>query len=411
MSTRYFDNAATSFPKPPEVPRAMLAAMEIGASGRGVYGPAREMARLVNACREKIARLVNMRPMSPENVVFGYNTTDGLNLAVKGVLGHARRTRGPQTRLHIVLTEMEHNSILRPINTLMERDTKIECTRVGADPESGLIDPSALRAAIRTNETVLVCINHASNVTGTVQDMAALGNVCAEFGAGSGEPDGVLLLVDGAQSLGHIPVDITAMHADLLAFPGHKGLLGPQGTGGLVIRPGVERQLDTVREGGTGSVSEQEAHPAMMPEKYEPGSHNAVGIAGLGAAVAWLLDRGIDRLREHEIGLMRRMLDGISEERTPGLRLVGPREVERRVGVFSFVHETLSAAEIAAILEAEYGVLTRAGLHCAPLAHKAFGTAGGGAVRLSFGPFMEVADVDFALDALSAVCREARAGV
>lgn len=410
MRTRYFDNAATSFPKPPEVAKAMMTAMEIGASGRGVYGPAREMARLVNSCRDKIARLVNMWPLVPENVVFGYNTTDALNLAVKGVLTHERMRRGVGARIHVVVTHMEHNSILRPVNAAIERDGLISCTRVEVDPATGMVSPDDLRRAIRPGDTALVCINHASNVTGTVQDMAALGAVCAEFGAGKDDPEGLLLLVDGAQSLGHIPVDMTAMHADLLAFPGHKGLLGPQGTGGLVIRPGVEQRLATVREGGTGSVSEQEQHPAMMPEKYESGSHNAVGIAGLSAGVAWLLERGMDRVREHEVELMRRMLDGITPEKMPGLTLIGPREVEQRVGVFSFVHETLSAAEIAAILETEYGILTRAGLHCAPLAHKAFGTASGGAVRLSLGPFMELGDVDYAIEAMSAVCREARVG-
>lgn len=411
MSIRYFDNAATSFPKPPEVAKAMLAAMEIGASGRGVYGPAREMARLVRECRERVARLVNMRPFVPENVVFGYNTTDAMNLAVKGVLMHERMRRGVGARIHVVVTHMDHNSILRPVNAAIERDGLISCTQVGVDPTTGMIDPGELRRAIRPGDTALVCINHASNVTGTVQDMAALGAVCAEFGAGGDDPDGIVLLVDGAQSLGHIPVDMTAMHADLLAFPGHKGLLGPQGTGGLVIRPGVEQRLDTVREGGTGSVSEQERHPAMMPEKYEPGSHNAVGIAGLGAAVAWLLERGVDQVCDHEVGLMRRMIVSVTPEKMPGLTLIGPREVEHRVGVFSFVHDTLSSAEIAGILESEYGILTRAGLHCAPLAHKAFGTGGGGAVRLSFGPFMEVGDVEFAIEALGAVCREARVGV
>lgn len=420
---RYFDNAATSFPKPPGVAKAMLHAMTgIGAAGRGTYAEAREMGRLVHQCRERIARLVHLsRPLSPEHVVFTHNTTDALNLGIKGTLLHARRERGPSARLHVVLTDMEHNSVLRPLHALRTDDPMLEWTIVPADPATGLVDPDAIARAVRPGETVLVCINHASNVTGALQDLPAIGAVCARHGAGQGGTPadrGVLLLVDGAQSLGHAPVDMLATHIDLLAFPGHKGLLGPQGTGGLCIRPGVEHRLATIREGGTGSVSENPTHPAMMPEKYEAGSHNAVGIAGLSEGVAWLLERSIDQVRRHEEGLMRIMLDALDEDRMPGLRLLGPREIAHRVGTFSFTHETLSAQELGAILESCYGVLSRAGLHCAPLAHRALGTSpecigpdgrsGSGAIRLSFGPFLTEQDVEFATRALSEICLDQR---
>jgi selenocysteine lyase/cysteine desulfurase len=384
---------------------------EVGAAGRGAYAEAREMARLIRVCRERVARLVDLS--SPEHVVFTHNTSDALNLGVKGVLMHARRARGDRVRLHVVTTVMEHNSILRPLHAAIDADPLIEWTKVDADPITGLVDPADIARAVRPGETVLVCVNHASNVTGTLQDMTAIGRELARFGAGSGGADGALIhLVDGAQSLGHVPVDMRAMGIDLLAFPGHKGLLGPQGTGGLCIRPGVERRLATVREGGTGNVSEQETHPAMMPEKYEAGSHNAVGIAGLSEGVAWLLDRGVGEVRRHELELMAPMLEAISGGGMPGLSLLGPTDPAIRVGVLSVLHDSLSPQELSTILETGYGVLTRAGLHCAPLAHRLMGTSpdirptSAGATRLSLGPFLTGADAACAIDALQEICRE-----
>ena len=410
---RYFDNAATSFPKPTAVAAAMVRMLtEVGGPGRGGYAEAREAGRVIWTCRDRISRLVNLG--KPENVVFTHNTTDALNLGIKGVLAHARSVAGPASRLHVVTTHMEHNSVLRPMNALLEVDHLIEWDRVPADPASGLVDPDDVRRAIQPGRTVLVCINHASNVTGTVQNLEAIGRVCSEFGAGTGRGEaaaGLLLLVDGAQSLGHVPVDMQAMRIDLLAFPGHKGLLGPTGTGGLCIRPGAERRLGTIREGGTGSVSEQETHPTMMPEKFEAGSHNSVGIAGLGEGVGWLLERGIDQVRAHEVRLMRLILDRLETAEFAGLRLLGPREIGRRVGVFSFVHESIEPAELSAILESAFGILSRAGLHCAPLVHGMLGTVpptGKGATRLSLGPFLTETDVAAAMEALAEVCREHR---
>ena len=417
---RYFDNAATSFPKPPAVAQAMLRAMtEVGAAGRGAYAEAREMGRLIRLCRHRIAALVNLS--SPDHVVFTHNTSDALNLAVKGVLLHARRARGPRARLHVVTTVLEHNSVLRPLHAAALADPLFDWTKVDADPATGLVDPDDIRQAIRPGQTVLVCINHASNVTGTIQDLTAIGQVCAGFGAGQGGharassggvTDGLLLLVDGAQSLGHVPVDMPAAHIDLLAFPGHKGLLGPQGTGGLCISPGVEHQLATVREGGTGHTSELETHPDLMPEKYEAGSHNAVGIAGLSEAVAWLLDRGVASIRQHELELLAPMLAAFAGDRLAGLRLLGPADPALRVGVMSILHDALTPQELAGILESSYGVLTRAGLHCAPLAHRLTGTCpdlkpqSAGATRLSLGPFLTTDDTAYVIDALAEICRE-----
>jgi cysteine desulfurase / selenocysteine lyase len=387
----YFDNAATSFPKPPRVCEAMLEyARDLGAPARGRYAEAAEASRLVQQCRERINALIN--GTSPDHIVFTLNTTDALNMAIKGVVSHSRMAG---RRAHVVTTWMDHNSILRPLNALNEDGV---CqTRIAPDPETDLIDPDAIRRAI-TPDTVLVATLHASNVTGAIQPVEEIGRICRERG--------VLFLLDAAQSLGHIPVNAAAINADLVAFPGHKGLLGPTGTGGLYIRPGVEALMRTTREGGTGSRSELDVQPRMMPDRFEPGSHNTMGIIGLSEGAAYLLERGIDSVRAHEERLIRIMLDRFGGEVRPsGPRLLGPRAAAGRVGVFSFVHETLSSIEIADALERRFGVLTRPGLHCAPLAHRSLNTSeSGGAVRLSLGPFLSEEDVVYAADSLENVC-------
>jgi cysteine desulfurase/selenocysteine lyase len=389
----YFDNAATSFPKPPEVARAMARYMnEVGASpGRGAYAEAIEAGRILMRCRELINRLIHGE--SPSHVVFTLNASDALNLAIKGITHHHRRRGEP---VHIVTTQMDHNSILRPLREVERAPDGAQVTRVEVDAETGRVKPEDIRAAIRP-DTRLIAMIHGSNVTGAIQPIEEIGAICREHH--------VPFLVDAAQTLGHMPVDVQRMHIDLLAFPGHKGLLGPLGTGGLYLRPGMERLVDTLREGGTGSASERDVQPQHMPDKYEPGSHNAPGIAGLAAGVAWILDRGVDELWSHEQRLMRIMLDGLRD--VPGLRLLGPTSTEHRCGVFSIAMEGFEPADVAAILEEHYGILARPGLHCAPLAHAALGTAsGGGAVRLSLGPFLTEDDVRYAVASIGEICRE-----
>lgn len=437
-SRLYLDNAATTFPKPRSVHEAMSRyATAIGASpGRGSYAESVEGGAIIARCRRRIAELFNAE--SAEHVVFTLNTSDALNLAIKGLVGRRQRRlverfgRGAEGPVHVVTTSMDHNSVLRPLNALASDvlGPRVEWTCVPADPVSGLVRAEDLRRAIRP-ETALVAAVHASNVTGVLQPVEAFGAVCREAG--------VPLLVDAAQTAGRVPIDMRAASIDLLAFPGHKGLLGPLGTGGLVLRPGMERQIDSVREGGTGSVSERDVQPAEMPDKYEPGSHNTVGLAGLLAGVEWVLERGARRVFEEEQSLvaltLASLLGGGERVRLsdgslglgpafPGLRLLGlgpsadtdvgggGRGASPRVGVFSYVHESLGAAELAAILESEYGVLTRAGIHCAPRAHETFGTLrAGGAVRMSYGPFVTPQDVRYALDALSRVCTEVAGAV
>lgn len=412
VARRYFDNAATSFPKPPGVAAAMMRCMtELGAPGRGLYAEAQEVASLIRICRERVCQVLHAPRSNWANVVFGYNTTDALNLAIRGTLtGARRRSSGPA---HVVTTAAEHNSVLRPLNRL-SADGVCEWDKVPIDPRTGLVDPEDLVNAIRPGRTALVAVNHASNVSGAVQDIGAIGRAVRARGDAE-----LLFLVDAAQSLGHIEVNVDEACADLVAFPGHKGLLGPQGTGGLWIRKGVETRLDTVREGGTGNVSELETHPTIMPEKFEPGSHNAVGIAGLSEGIAWLLDRTIDSVRSHEAALSQSILDcfdpntGDGESGgLPGLRLIGLAPSRQRVGVFSLVHENLEPTELATVLETEFGVLSRPGLHCAPLVHRAMGTlgegargaAGSGACRISLGPFLTDSDVQHVLGALRQLC-------
>jgi cysteine desulfurase / selenocysteine lyase len=402
----YFDNAATSFPKPASVIRAMTEyARNLGASpGRGAYREARESAEILTRCREAIRELLNA-PLA-DHVIFTLNTTDALNLAIKGLL-LPMLSRGE--RVHVVTTAMDHNSILRPFNALISRYSgQMSQTVVEADAQTGLVDPELVRRAIRS-DTRLVGVVHASNVTGTLQPIGAIGKACRDMA--------VPLLVDAAQSVGHIPVNMQEMNIDLLAAPGHKGLLGPLGTGVLVMRPGMERMIDTYREGGTGSISEQPAHPDEMPDKYEAGSHNTIGIAGLLAGVEYLLKGGMEDIAEHERGLSEQFLNGLHTYTggplLPGLRLVGPQGMADRVGVFSVTVDGMTPLELAQQLESRFGVLTRPGLHCAPHAHETMqtdpesvGAAMAGACRFSLGPFLSVQDVKYATDGLAQICEE-----
>lgn len=377
------DNAATSFPKPKAVTEAMVRyATELGASaGRGAYFEAVETGRLIHQCRARLCELFNGQ--RAEHFIFTLNCSDALNIAIKGLID-------PDHDNHAICTHIDHNSILRPLNALEGRDVCRQ-TRVPVDPMTGLVDPDDIRKAIR-RETKFIAITHASNVTGTVQPIREIGRIAREHD--------IPFIVDAAQSVGHMPIDVREDFIDLLAAPGHKGLLGPLGTGFLYIRPGVEQRVRTIREGGTGSISEQAHQPDFLPDKYEPGSHNAIGIIGLSEGVQWIIEQGIEKLRAHDLDLVRTFIDGVGD--IPGLRYFGPPGVRDRMGVFSVRVEGYAPLELAGALENDYGILTRAGIHCAPLAHETIGTtAAGGTTRFSFGPFLSKQDVKFATDALS----------
>jgi cysteine desulfurase family protein len=383
------DNAATSLPKPREVMEAVARyAAELGASaGRGAYREAVETGALIHECRERLRRLFNGE--KAEHFVFTLNCTDALNLAIRGLVA-------PDDPGHAVCTHIDHNSILRPLAELESRHG-LEVTRVAVDPSSGLVDPDDLRKALR-RDTRLLALTHASNVTGTVQPLRAIGRIAREAG--------VPFVVDAAQSAGHLSIDVREDFVDLMAAPGHKALLGPTGTGLLYLRPGMERLVRTVREGGTGSASEQPTQPQFLPDKYEPGSHNAMGIVGLSAAVKWIAERTVESLAAHDQDLVRTFIDGVQD--VEGLTYYGPQGVKDRLGVFAIRLEGFDPHELSAVLEANYGILTRSGIHCAPLCHEALGTAScGGATRFSFGPFLSKQDVKYATDALAEIAATA----
>jgi len=402
----YFDNAATSFPKPPQVLEAMADyASRLGASpGRGAYAEAREAGDLMHRCRQRINTLIGGETC--DHVIFTLNTSDALNIAIRGIV-----LAEPDRPRHVITTDLDHNSVLRPFNALCAQLQGVTQTRVACDPVTGLVDPDDIRKAI-TPDTCLIAAVHGSNVTGTLQPIAKIGAIAREHD--------VPFLVDAAQTCGHVPLDVQRDRIDLLAAPGHKGLLGPLGTGFLYIRPGIEQRMVTTKEGGTGSVSEHDTQPHFMPDRFEPGSHNAIGIIGLSEGVQWILDRGVEQLWQHEQQLIAQFLNELSphltpaskrsEERDqPALHLFGPPTAHHRCGVFSVRLHSGSGDEdpnaLADRLEAEFGLLTRAGIHCAPHAHRTVGTADlGGTTRFSLGPFHSPADITAATNALRQLC-------
>ena len=384
----YFDNSATSHPKPAGVADAVRDYFESvhASAGRGAYREALASERILTGCRSALHTLFRCGP--DDNVIFTLNGTDALNLAIKGLV---------RAGDHVVTTAMDHNSVLRPLHAL-ERQLAVRWSALSVNPNSNRLDVGDVAAALRP-ETRLVVVNHASNVTGVLQPIEDIAALCRSRG--------VLFLVDAAQSAGHVPIDFHDAGIDLLACPGHKGLLGPLGTGLLVVGAGVANHMQTTREGGTGSWSEQAEQPESLPDRFEAGSHNVVGIAGLLAAVRWILDRGVDTLREHEISACRRLSARLAE--IPGLRWFGPRELDQRVSVFSVRLDGLEPNEVSALLESRFNILSRSGLHCAPLAHRTIGTLEtGGTTRLSAGPFTSLDDVDLVADALTEIAAEVR---
>lgn len=384
----YLDNAATSFPKPRTVLEAMVRyATEVGASaGRGAYAEAQESGRVIRTCRERLNTLFN--GADPNHFVFTLNCTDALSMAISGMLRPGD---------HAITTWMDHNSVLRPFNA-MQAEGMITYDAVPVDPVTCVADPDDIRRSIRPN-TRLIAVVHGSNVTGTVQRIPEIARIAREHG--------ITLLVDAAQTVGHYPIDLQAEGIDLLAAPGHKGLLGPLGTGFLYIRPGLEKVLRPYRQGGTGSVSEQATQPEFMPDRFESGSHNAIGIAGLSAGVQWLLEKTVAAVHEHDRALCKFFMECV--DGVEGLRYFGPQGIKDRMGVFSVRVRDMDPVELANRMEEEFGILTRPGLHCAPLAHQTIGTApptGKGTTRLSFGPFVELMDVKYAADALARIALE-----
>ena len=375
----YFDNAATSDPKPPEVVEAVRRALtEHNANpGRSGHRAALEAAQIVLNAREGLRALMDAQ--SATQITFGLNCTDALNLAIKGSL-----CRGD----HVISTMLEHNSVLRPLSALAAQG-RIELTLLPPRPD-GFVDPDDVRAALRPH-TALIAMTHASNVTGAIQPVAAIGQMARR--------EGVCYLIDGAQALGALPVSVRALGCDLYAFPGHKSLLGPMGTGGLYIRPGLS--LRPLREGGTGTDSESVLQPESLPEKYESGTLNLPGIAGLGAGCAFVKER-VSAIMAHERELTQAVYEGLSA--IPGAEIYSPREEAARAGIVSFNLEGMTSSDVSDRL-ANAGIAVRGGLHCAPGAHRFLNTLRRGAVRASVGYANTFEEVDAFLAAVKRIAK------
>lgn len=373
--TLYLDNAATSFPKPAPVCDAVDHALRqlAGSPGRGGYRAALDAGRAIFTTRQSAARLVGLA--DPARIVFTANATEALNLALFGVLKPGDR---------VVTTSMEHNAVLRPLHALAGQG--VEVVTVAADA-AGFVSPADLRRACIPG-TRLLAMTHCSNVTGTIQAIEDLGPWC--------RAQGILFLVDAAQSAGSLPLEMEAMAIDLLAVPGHKGLLGPTGTGFLAIAPGVEPR--PLLFGGTGSRSSSPEQPGELPDRLESGTLNAVGLAGLHAGLQFLAETGIARIRAAEQAVSAQLYAGLLQ--IPGLRLYGPGEAERRGSVLSFTIDGADPAGIAFRLDRDYDICVRDGLHCAPEAHRTIGTFPQGTVRVSPGSFTTAADIERFLAAI-----------
>lgn len=372
----YLDNAATSWPKPETVYEAMEHCMRhAGANpGRGGHRMALDAGRILLECRDALAELFNIE--DPNQIAFMLNATDAINTALFGFL---------RSGDHVVTTAMEHNALARPLR-MLEREGGIKMTIVPADA-AGTVRPADIARAV-TKETKLIAVSHASNVIGTILPITEIGEIARESGS--------KLLVDAAQTAGVEDIDVEVQHIDMLAFTGHKSLLGPQGTGGLWVRGDIT--LKPLRWGGTGSNSESDLMPDIMPDKLESGTPNTVGIAGLTAGIRYIRDLGIQNIRRQEQLLRQRLWDGLKA--IPRVTLYGLGESQNATGVVSFNVEGVDSGQVSYILDRQFDIATRAGLHCAPWAHNSLGTLRLGTVRASLGCFNSADDIDALINAV-----------
>ncbi|RLB00012.1 MAG: cysteine desulfurase [Deltaproteobacteria bacterium] len=373
----YMDNAATSYPKPGEVIDAVCHHLSTLSSnpGRSAHRLSLEASRALFDARQTVADFFGAS--DSRDVVFTLNVTEALNLAIYGIL-----RKGD----HVVTTSMEHNSVMRPLRHL-ESEGIIELSVVHSFPD-GSVDIDGIAKRVKQRKTRLLVVNHASNVTGTIADIKAISRVKGE----------ALLLVDAAQTAGCLPIDLKEMGIDLLAFTGHKALLGPQGTGGLVINTTRECILP-LKRGGTGSNSEFEQQPDFLPDRLESGTANGCGIAGLARGIEVIQTMGIDNIRMHEKKLIEIMQEGLKEIK--GIRIYGPMDAERQVAVISINIEGISPSDVGYALDRSFNICVRTGLHCAPSAHRTIGSFPQGTVRFSMGIYNTEDDVEKAIDALT----------
>lgn len=377
----YLDNAATTFPKPDVVYDEVMKAMkEYGANpGRSGHRLALEAGRVIYDTRETLAEMFNID--NPMNIVFTCNGTEGLNTAIKGVLKPGD---------HVITSTMEHNSVLRPLKALEK--TGVELTIIECD-EKGFIDLADIENSIKKN-TKAIITTHASNITGTIFPIKKIGEIARD--------NKLIYIVDAAQTAGLYEIDVVDMNIDILVFPGHKSLLAPQGTG--VVYIGEDICVDCSKQGGTGSASESLIQPDIMPDKFESGTPNTPGIAGLGKGARFIMDQGMSSIREHEQRLLKRFLDGLNKLKE--VTIYGPNDPDKQAPVVSINVEGADCSEIGYILDSEFDIAVRTGLHCAPLAHETIGTLQSGTIRFSIGYFNTEEDIDKALEAIEKIIKD-----
>lgn len=383
MKTVYLDNAATSWPKPPEMMEAMTAyCMNVGASpGRSGHSLSVEAGRAVHEAREAVAELLGAP--GPLTIAFTKNATEALNIALCGALRPGD---------HVIVSSMEHNSVMRPLRHLERSGVELSVAPCAGD---GSLDPGEVRALVKKN-TAMIVVTHASNVTGTMLPVEEIAGVA--HGAGA------IFCLDAAQTAGSVPIDVVAMDADILCFTGHKSLMGPQGTGGLYLRKGLEARVRPLMRGGTGSRSEFEDQPDFMPDRYESGTQNAIGLSGLAAGVRRVLKTGVARIMEHERSLTGLFIDGMRE--IPGVVLYGSDDPAGRTAVVSFNIRNRSPSDIAFALDERWGIMSRPGLQCAPAAHRTIGTFPHGTVRCSLSMYTTVDEVHEVIRAIDILVKE-----
>ncbi|MFP3391517.1 aminotransferase class V-fold PLP-dependent enzyme [Brevibacillus sp. SIMBA_040] len=379
MAIIYLDNAASTWPKPPAVKDMMAEAIEDYAAnpGRGGHTLAMKASKTVFRTRVQLSRLFGIQ--NPNNLFFYLNATQALNQAIKGFLKPGD---------HVISSLVEHNSVRRPIE-FMRKTSQVEAVFIEPrDDHHFYVEDFA--KAIQPNTRLLV-VSHASNLTGVILPVAELGKLAKERG--------ITFLVDASQSAGVLPIHVEEMHIDMLAFPGHKGLYGPQGTGGLYVHNDID--LVPLIHGGTGSQSEAIEQPTTRPDRYESGTVNTVGLAGLQAGVSFVMEKGVENIHQHEWDLVKQTIAQLQE--IPGVQVYGPGIETERVGVVAFNVGEVDASEVSFILDQQYGIATRSGYHCTPLGHQTAGTEQRGAVRASFGIFNSDKDVEALIDAVKEI--------
>lgn len=370
----YLDNAATTMRKPEAVIQAVTDALcTMGNAGRGGHDASLDASRIIYDTRERLAQLFHAE--SPKQIVFTMNSTESLNIAIKGII-----EKGD----HVITTALEHNSVLRPLYEMEEKGA--ELTILPSDLQ-GCIDYADFEKNIKANTKAIIC-THGSNLTGNLVDIKRVGKIAKKHG--------VLFVVDASQTAGVFPIDVQEMYIDILCFTGHKGLLGPQGTGGMYVREGVA--VKPLLSGGSGVQTYSKTHPAQMPTALEAGTLNAHGLAGLRAAVGYLQEVGLDAIRKKEQELMWHFYEGVTK--IPGVTVYGDFSQEERCAIVTLNIRDYDSAEVSDALAMHYGISTRSGAHCAPLMHQALGMVEQGAVRFSFSHFNTIEEVDTAIAAI-----------